>query len=183
MAGRGGAQAPDYAPRPPAGPGAMANRQDMTTGATRQQTGMNRHPAVPVTGNDGPYGQRTQLEQLAGGAARAGVAPPGRPPAAGRGAKAPPGLLDQLGGGQEQEEFLPPVAPLAGDAFAAYDPAMLRQLEQLLPIFTQMAADPSAGPEVALLAQLAADVIMHNQEVLAAPPPTWLGPAPERQGV
>jgi len=184
MAGRGGAQAPDYKPRV-GGVGRNAQRMDMTrgTGASPGTSAINRAPTVPVTGNDGPYGQRSQLEQLAGGAARAGVAPPGRPPAAGRAPKVGPGIMEQLGaGGQEEEAYLPPPAPLEDDAFAGYSPATLRQLEQYLPMLTEIAADPSAGPEVALLAQLAADIVTHNQEVLAAPPQQYIGPAPDRLG-
>jgi len=185
MAGRGGAQAPDYKPRV-GGVGRNAQRMDMTrgTGARPGQSAVNRAPTVPVTGTDGPYGQRSQLEQLAGGAARAGVAPPGRPPAAGRAPKVGPGIMEQLGaaGQGEEEAYLPAPAPLADDAFAGYSPAALRQLEQYLPMLVEIAADPSAGPEVAMLSQLAAEIVAHNQEVLAAPPQNYIGPAPDRLG-
>lgn len=183
MAGRGGAQAPDYKPRV-GGVGRNAQRMDMTrgTGARPGQSAVNRAPTVPVTGTDGPYGQRSQLEGLAGGAARAGVAPPGRPPAAGRAPKPGPGILDQLGAGGEEEAYLPAPAPLETDAFEGYSPAALRQLEQYLPMFVGIAADPSAGPEVALLAQLAAEIVGHNHDALAAPPQQYIGPAPDRLG-
>lgn len=183
MAGKGGPQAPDYKPRV-GGVGAAAQRMDMTrgTGARPGTSAINRAPTVPVTGTGGPYGQRTQLEGLAGAVPRTGASPPGRPPAAGRAPKPGPGILDQLGAGQEEEAYLPAPAPLELDAFQGYSPAALRQLEQYLPMLVGIAADPSAGPEVALLAQLAAEIVGHNQDVLAAPPQTYIGPAPERLG-
>jgi len=182
MAGRGGAQAPDYKPRV-GGVGRNAQRMDMTrgTGASPGTSAINRAPTVPVTGTDGPYGQRSQLEGLAGAAPRAGQASPGRRP--GAQAKPGPGIMEQLGAGQgEEEAFLPPPAPLEDDAFAGYSPQALRQLEQYLPMLVAIAADPSAGPEVALLSQLAAEIVEHNQEVLAAPPQQYIGPAPDRLG-
>jgi hypothetical protein len=182
MAGRGGPQRPDYKPRV-GGVGAAAQRMDMTRGTAAHpgQSAVNRAPTVPVTGNEGPYGQRAQLEGLAGAAPRAGQASPGRRP--GAPPKVGPGIMDQMtAGAEEQEQPLAPVAPLEEDAFAGYSPQALAQLERYLPLFTQLAADPSAGPEVAMLAQLAAEIVTHNQEALAAPPQQYIGPAPERLG-
>ena len=67
--GRGGARTPDNRPRPPAGPGRLANRQDLSQPA----------PAQPVQAPPGlMYGNRQMVEQ----AQQTNPAPALRPPPA-----------------------------------------------------------------------------------------------------
>lgn len=171
MAGKGGAQAPDYRPRPAPGPGAAANRQDMSDGrhAGPGSTPISGAPTPPVTGTGGPYGQRQELQQLAGGA-------PMRPPAPGRGGSPAPVMPPGLSGPDEIEAPLPLLPPVPPEAMAAYSPADIRGLEQLLPILRRMAMQPDAGAAIQDLFDLTGEIILHAN---TPTPPPILGTDPD----
>ena len=176
MAGQGGAKAPDYAPRPPAGPGAMANRQDLSSGAGAQPgtAPITGAPTTPVTGTGGAYGQRQELQNLAAGAPM--TAARGR----GAGASAPrPSSNSGLPALGDEEPTLGPLSPMPNGITATYSPDDVRELEQLLPILHMMAAQPDASDGVRELFNLAGEVVLNNQDVGTAVP-TPLGPAPDR---
>lgn len=157
MAGRGGAQAPDYAPRPAPGPGAAANRSDMSDGrhAGPGTTPISGAPTPPVTGTGGAYGQRQELRQLAAGAPMR----PGAPPGGGGGA---PIMPPELVGPGEVEPSLPLMAPLPPAAMAAYTPADIRGLEQLLPTLRVLAMQPDASEAILDLFDLVGEVVLHG---------------------
>ena len=176
MAGQGGPKAPDYAPRPPAGPGALANRQDLTmgTGAQPGTAPITGAPTPPVTGTGGDYGQRKELQSLAGGA-----------PMAGRGRGAPTAsraIPTGTGSGADQgepEPTLPPLATMPEGMTAVYTPDDVRELEQWLPVLHLMASQPDATDFVKEMFHQAGEVVLANQQA-GMTPPTMLGPAPDR---
>ncbi len=175
MAAPGGAKAPDYRPRPAAGAGAAANRQDLTDGrhAGVGQTDVTGAPTPPVTGTGGAYGQRQELTQLAGGTPMAGR----------RGSPVPGSSPPPSGGGPDQadEPVLPPLATMPDGVTAAYTDADVQQLELLLPYLHQMAAQPDASDGVRELFNLAGEVVV-NHQAATQPVPQPLGPAPEWSG-
>jgi hypothetical protein len=163
--------APDYAPRPAAGPGRMANRQDLSDG---RHAGPGTTPitGAPTVGTGAPYGQRAELEQLQRQAPTATGAPP-------RAGAPSPSSFPELAPAS-QDAPLPPLAPVPDQVLAAYDPAAVQHLLEMLPDVQEVAAQPDAGPAITEFAELLAEIALAVTP--RTPPPAWIGPSPERAG-
>jgi hypothetical protein len=149
----------------------------MGTGAYPGTAPVTGAPTPPVTGTGGAYGQRQELQNLAGGAPMAGRGRGGRAP----GPSATPAGPQPAIAPEDAEPTLPPLAAMPEGVTAAYSDADIQELEQMLPVLHLMAAQPDASDGVRELFNLAGEVVLNHQQA-SAPVPSPLGPAPEWSG-
>jgi hypothetical protein len=169
MAGRGGAQQPDYRPRVP-GIGAASTRTDMTTGSG---LGPKSTPitGAPTTGVEAPYGQRSELLGLQQGAP---LSRGGAPPRAG--GTVSPSQLPTIEAGNE-EPVLPPLPPIQPSVLDAYGAADMDAVMEWLPDLHELASLPDATEGIRTLAEVMSEIALHlhSREV---PPAAYMGPRP-----